>query len=122
MAAFIDQVFQIYELQTSQFLGIKYCLATHTCILRMFMVEAGAEDFVSGDYRSDGNRDTNEGDSGYEAGHSSSDNHENYPRLSVVTDNCDVTTAEVGFLTSWMIMRKKSFPCYPDLLYWSNYH
>ena len=108
MAAFIDQVFQLYGLQTSQFLGIKYCLATHTCILRMFMVEAGAEDFVSGDYRSDGNRDKNEGDSGYEAGHSSSDDHENDPRLSVVTDNCDVTP-EVRSLTYWMKMRKNGF-------------
>ena len=86
------------------------------------MVEAGAEDFVSGEYRSDGNRDTNEEVSGYEAGHSSSDDLDNDPRLSVVTNNCDVTPAEVGFLTFWMIMRKKRFPSYSDLLYWSTYH
>ena len=73
----------------------------------MFMVEAGAEDFVSGDYRSDGNRDTNEGDLGFEAGHSS-DDHEDDTRLSVVTDNCDVTP-EVRILTSEDNEKKKGF-------------
>ena len=35
------------------------------------------------------------------------------PRLSVVTDNCDMTTAEVGFLTFWVIMRKKKVSTLP---------
>ena len=81
----------------------------------MFLVEAGAVDFVSGGDRKGGNEEANEGDLGFEAGHSS-DDHEDVTRLSVVTDNCDVTP-EVRVLTYRMKMRKKtvSISTIPDL-------
>ena len=63
----------------------------------MFLVEAGAEDFVGGGDRNGGNEEANEGDLGFEVGHSS-DDHEDATRLPVVTDNCDVTP-EVKVLT-----------------------
>ena len=71
------------------------------------MVEAGAEDFVSGGDRKDGNGEANEGDSGFEAGHSS-DDREDDTRVFVVTDYCDVTP-EVRSLTYWMKMRNNGF-------------
>ena len=70
-------------------------------------------DFVSGGDRKDGNGDANEGDLGFEAGHSS-DDHEDDTRLSVVTDNCDVTP-EVRILTLLDENEKKMLSTIPNL-------